>query len=157
MPAPPRPWAFPGASVTSFEHREVQANGISLHVVTAGDPKKPAVMFLHGFPEGWFSWRSIMEALADDYFVLAPDLRGYGQSDKPADGYGLMALTDDVHDIVKQLTNKPIGPRCRRTAAALAGYPRVKPLVETSRQVGHSLILCPGVESPTWVGKSESP
>jgi pimeloyl-ACP methyl ester carboxylesterase len=94
--------------VTSFDHRQVQANGISLHVVTAGDPKKPAVMFLHGFPEGWFSWRSIMEALADDYFVLAPDLRGYGQSDKPADGYGMMTLTDDVHDVVKQLTAKPI-------------------------------------------------
>jgi pimeloyl-ACP methyl ester carboxylesterase len=94
--------------VTSFEHCQVQANGISLHVATAGDPKKPAVMFLHGFPEGWFSWRSIMAAMADDYFVIAPDLRGYGQSDKPADGYGLMTLTDDVHDVVERLTNKPI-------------------------------------------------
>jgi pimeloyl-ACP methyl ester carboxylesterase len=94
--------------VTSFEHRQVQANGISLHVATAGDPKKPAVMLLHGFPEGWFSWRPIMEALAEDYFLFAPDPRGYGQSDKPADGYGLMTLTDDVRDIVKQLTDKPI-------------------------------------------------
>ena len=59
--------------MTSLEHRQVQANGIRLHVATAGDPKRPAVMFLHGFPEGWSSWRSIMEALADDYFVLAPD------------------------------------------------------------------------------------
>jgi len=65
-------------------------------------------MFLHGFPEGWFSWRFVMEALADDYFVLAPDLRGYGQSDKPADGYGLMTLTDDIHDVVRQLTDQPI-------------------------------------------------
>lgn len=94
--------------MTSFEYRQVPANGISLHVATAGDPKKPAVMFLHGFPEGWFSWRSIMEALADDHFVIAPDLRGYGQSDKPADGYGLMTLTDDVHDVVERLTDKPI-------------------------------------------------
>jgi pimeloyl-ACP methyl ester carboxylesterase len=94
--------------VASFEHRQVQANGISLHVATAGDPRKSAVMFLHGFPEGWFSWRSIMEALAGDYFVIAPDLRGYGQSDKPADGYGMMALTDDVHDVVRQLTGRPI-------------------------------------------------
>ena len=94
--------------MTIFEHRQVQANGISLHVAIVGDPTKPAVMFLHGFPEGWFSWRSIMEALADDYFVLAPDLRGYGQSDKPADGYGLITLTDDIHDVVKQLTDKPI-------------------------------------------------
>ena len=94
--------------MTSFEHRQVQANGISLHVATAGDPKKPAVMLLHGFPEGWFSWRPIMEELADDHFVCAPDLRGYGHSDKPADGYGMMALTDDVHDVVKQLTDKPI-------------------------------------------------
>ena len=92
----------------SFEHRRLQANGIGLHVATAGDPGKPAVMFLHGFPEGWFSWRSIMEALADDYFVLAPDLRGYGQSDKPAGGYGLMTLTEDVQDLVKQLTDRPI-------------------------------------------------
>lgn len=94
--------------MTSFDHRQVQANSISLHVATAGHPKKPAVMFLHGFPEGWFSWRSIMEALADDYFVIAPDLRGYGQSDKPAAGYGLMTLTDDVHDVVERLTDKPI-------------------------------------------------
>ncbi|HQZ15262.1 MAG TPA: alpha/beta hydrolase [Vicinamibacteria bacterium] len=94
--------------MTSLEHRQVQANGIRLHVATAGDPKRPAVMFLHGFPEGWSSWRSIMEALADDYFVLAPDLRGYGQSDKPADGYGLMTLSDDIHDLVDQLTDQPI-------------------------------------------------
>lgn len=94
--------------MTSFDHRQVQANGISLHVATAGDSRKPAVMFLHGFPEGWFSWRSIMGALADDYFVLAPDLRGYGQSDKPAGGYGMMALTDDVHDVVTQLTDAPL-------------------------------------------------
>lgn len=94
--------------MTSFAHRQVQAGGISLHVATAGDPKKPAVMFLHGFPEGWFSWRSIMEALAADYFVIAPALRGYGLSDKPADGYGLMTLTDDVHAVAERLTDKPI-------------------------------------------------
>ena len=67
-------------------HREVTANGVRLHVAEAGEPGSPVVLLLHGFPESWYSWRHQLHSLtAAGYHVLAPDQRGYGRSDAPAD------------------------------------------------------------------------
>uniref|UniRef100_A0A453MTP4 AB hydrolase-1 domain-containing protein n=1 Tax=Aegilops tauschii subsp. strangulata TaxID=200361 RepID=A0A453MTP4_AEGTS len=61
-------------------------NGVSLHVAEQGPADGPAVLLLHGFPELWLSWRHQMAALAARGFrALAPDLRGFGDSDAPAD------------------------------------------------------------------------
>lgn len=62
----------------------VTVNGVRLHVVTQGDPGNPPIVLLHGFPEFWYSWRHLMPALAERFYVIAPDLRGYNLSDKPA-------------------------------------------------------------------------
>src|SRR6186713_3144695 len=63
--------------------RFVQSNGIRMRVAEMG--KGPLVILLHGFPESWYSWRHQLPALAKaGYHVVAPDLRGYGKSDKPA-------------------------------------------------------------------------
>lgn len=65
------------------EHRTETVNGITLHWVEAG--QGPLVVLLHGFPEFWFSWRHQIPVLAAaGYRVVAPDLRGYNESDKPA-------------------------------------------------------------------------
>ena len=54
-------------------------NGLSAHVLEAGDPARSCVLLLHGFPELAFSWRKVMPALAEaGYYALAPDQRGYG-------------------------------------------------------------------------------
>src|SRR5437868_5371474 len=87
------PWDFksrPGAcetnedkTVIAVTHHNASVNGVRLHYVEAGDG--PLVVLLHGFPEFWFSWRRQIPALAAAGFrVLAPDLRGYNESDKPA-------------------------------------------------------------------------
>lgn len=56
-------------------------NGLSVHLLEAGDPGRPCVLLLHGFPELAYSWRKVMPALAEaGYFAVAPDLRGYGQT-----------------------------------------------------------------------------
>jgi pimeloyl-ACP methyl ester carboxylesterase len=56
-------------------------NGLSMHVLEAGDPGRPCVLLLHGFPELAYSWRKVMPALAAaGYHVVAPDLRGYGRT-----------------------------------------------------------------------------
>ncbi|KAF0912302.1 hypothetical protein E2562_013982 [Oryza meyeriana var. granulata] len=69
-----------------IRHRTVEANGISIHVAEAGGEGAPAVLFLHGFPELWYSWRHQMEHLAARGFrCLAPDLRGYGGTTAPPD------------------------------------------------------------------------
>jgi pimeloyl-ACP methyl ester carboxylesterase len=85
-----------------WTHRSLNANGIRLHVAEAGTG--PLVLLLHGFPEFWWSWRHQLVALADaGYHAVAPDLRGYGASDKPPRGYDAPTLAADVAGIVRAL------------------------------------------------------
>jgi pimeloyl-ACP methyl ester carboxylesterase len=68
----------------TMRHRKVQANGLSLHFVEAGDG--PAVVFCHGFPAIWSCWKAQMEAVAGEGFTaIAPDMRGYGESSAPVE------------------------------------------------------------------------
>ena len=69
----------------TFSYNTVSVNGIKLHYVIGGhgDP----VVLLHGWPETWYGWHKIMPPLAKNYTVIAPDLRGLGDSSKPPSGY----------------------------------------------------------------------
>ena len=68
--------------MAAITHRTVQTNGINIHIAEAGEG--PLVLFLHGFPELWYSWRHQLPALAAaGYHAVAPDVRGYGESDRP--------------------------------------------------------------------------
>jgi pimeloyl-ACP methyl ester carboxylesterase len=80
----------------------VRANGITFHVAVSGPEDAPAVLCLHGFPEGWMSWRATMKRL-DGLSVYAPDLRGYGRTDRPSHGYDVITLTDDVAALIEAL------------------------------------------------------
>jgi len=85
-----------------WTHVDVSANGVRLHAAEAGSG--PLVLLLHGFPEFWWSWRHQLVALADaGYRVVAPDLRGYGASDKPPRGYDLPTQAADVAALVRAL------------------------------------------------------
>jgi pimeloyl-ACP methyl ester carboxylesterase len=92
----------------NVEHMQVKANGITFHVAVAGANNAPPIFCLHGFPEGWMSWRPIMELLSDAR-VVAPDLRGYGQTERPTDGYDVFTLTDDIRALIETLgINRPL-------------------------------------------------
>jgi pimeloyl-ACP methyl ester carboxylesterase len=68
--------------MAEITHRTVKTNGINMHIAEAGEG--PLVLMLHGFPELWYSYRHQLPALADaGYHAVAPDIRGYGQSDAP--------------------------------------------------------------------------
>ena len=85
-----------------WEHRDVSANGVRLHVAEIGTG--PLVVLLHGFPEFWWSWRHQMLGLAVAGFrAVAPDLRGYGASDKPPRGYDALTLAADIAGLVRAL------------------------------------------------------
>ncbi len=85
-----------------WTHVDVSANGVRLHAAEAGDG--PLVLLLHGFPQFWWTWRSQLTALADAGFrAVAPDLRGYGASDKPPRGYDLPTLSADMAALVRAL------------------------------------------------------
>ena len=87
--------------------RFVQSNGIRMRIAEMGTG--PLVILLHGFPESWYSWRHQLPALAKaGYHAVAPDLRGYGQSDKPkaVEAYDIHQLTADVVGIIDALKEK---------------------------------------------------
>jgi pimeloyl-ACP methyl ester carboxylesterase len=85
-----------------WRHRTISANGARFHLAEAGDG--PLVVLLHGFPQFWWTWRHQLVALSDaGYHVVAPDLRGYGASDKPPRGYDAVTLAADVAGLVRAL------------------------------------------------------
>ncbi|MDA1263536.1 MAG: alpha/beta hydrolase [Planctomycetota bacterium] len=83
------------------EHHEIDASGVKLHAVSLGEG--PLVVMLHGFPDYWFTWRDLMEALAVDHQVVALDLRGYNRSAQPEGvaNYSWPHLLGDVEATVK--------------------------------------------------------
>ena len=85
-------------------HRNVEANGITIHLAEAGEG--PLVVLLHGFPESWYSYRHQLRALAEaGYHAVAPDMRGYGRTDSPPDisQYSMPRLVGDVIGLVNEL------------------------------------------------------
>jgi pimeloyl-ACP methyl ester carboxylesterase len=85
-----------------WTHRDISANGVRLHAAETGEG--PLVLLLHGFPQFWWTWRTQLSDLAAAGFhVVAPDLRGYGASDKPPRGYDLPTLSADVAALVRAL------------------------------------------------------
>ena len=83
---------------------EVQP-GVRLHCAEAGRPGAPLILFLHGFPEFWFTWKDVLPAFADRWHAVAPDLRGFNLSDKPDDvkAYRADRLVADLDGLIRGL------------------------------------------------------
>jgi pimeloyl-ACP methyl ester carboxylesterase len=85
----------------TFSHHTASVNGIQMHYVIGG--KGDPIVLLHGFPQTWYEWRHIMPELAKNYTVIAPDLRGFGDSSKPVTGYDGKTTAEDIYQLVSQL------------------------------------------------------
>lgn len=86
----------------TFTHYTTLVNGsVRLHYVMGGQGEP--VLLWHGFLETWYCWRKIMPTLAEKYTVIAPDMRGYGDSEKPSSGYDARTLALDFRALVQQL------------------------------------------------------
>jgi predicted alpha/beta-fold hydrolase len=96
--ARPEPASWVDPAMPEVTHRMIETNGIRLHVAEQGEG--PLVILCHGFPECWYSWRHQLGALAKaGYRAVAPDLRGYGRSDRPEEAEKYTIL-HDIGDIV---------------------------------------------------------
>ena len=86
-----------------MQHDYLDINDIRLHCVSEGDG--PLMLFLHGFPECWYSWRHQISEFGEDYQAVAIDLRGYNESDKPKEksAYALSELVEDVAGVIRTL------------------------------------------------------
>lgn len=89
-----------------FTHEYADVNGIRLHYVTTGKGK--LIMFLHGFPEFWYEWKNQLVEFGRDYQAVAPDMRGYNLSSKPADveQYRTRYLVEDLRALAERLGHK---------------------------------------------------
>jgi haloacetate dehalogenase len=90
-----------GAAMKTTKSYTIEANGIRQHVVEAGNG--PPVFLLHGFPETGYAWRYQIPALAEKYRVIVPDLRGYGETEKPASGYDKRNMALDIRELMRKL------------------------------------------------------
>ncbi|CAI0392444.1 unnamed protein product [Linum tenue] len=104
----------PSLYMEGIDHQRIKANGIWLHVAQKGTGQ--LVLLLHGFPDFWYSWRHQITYLADrGYHVVAPDLRGYGDSDSPANpsSYTLLHIVGDIVALLDHFGQHQVSPAVR--------------------------------------------
>jgi pimeloyl-ACP methyl ester carboxylesterase len=97
------PSSRPEPGLPGFVHRVETVSGVRLHYVRCGKAVNGTIVLLAGFPESWYAWRKVMPILAAEYEVLALDLPGQGDSDRPLNGYDTASLAATAHGLLYQL------------------------------------------------------
>ena len=103
--------------MTEITRNVIKANGIDLHYREAGEG--PAMILLHGWPQTSYSWRKVICPLSERYRVIAPDLRGMGDSDKPVGGYDMRTVATDIRQLAAVLRELHALPLTGRTFDAI--------------------------------------
>src|SRR5438128_10694541 len=93
----------PAIDPSTIRHDYAKVGDVRLHYVECGNQDDELVILLHGFPEFWYSWRHQLPVLGARYHVVAPDMRGYNLSDKPArvKDYRIELLVEDIVELIK--------------------------------------------------------
>lgn len=100
----PPDWRKSLNDMEKIQHRKIHVNGINMHIAEIGEG--PAILFLHGFPELWYSWRhQLLSLSAKGYRAIAPDLRGYGDTDAPPSpsNYTVFHIVGDLVGLLDSL------------------------------------------------------
>src|ERR1700694_4860397 len=82
-----------------FQYHYANLKGVRLHYVSLG--KGRPVILIHGWPQTWYEWRRVMPLLADKFFLVAPDLRGLGDSPRPSKGYDKKTVAGDLWSLMR--------------------------------------------------------
>src|SRR3954462_14987455 len=91
----------PAIPPANFSNKMAKVNGINIHYVIGG--KGEPLLLIHGFGQNWYMWNRLLPDLSKYCTVIAPDLPGVGESDKPDRGYDKKTLAADLHGLIKQL------------------------------------------------------
>ncbi len=129
-----------------IQSKEAIVNGVRIHYKIAGGGA--ALLLLHGSPQTSYAWRKIIPKLAEIYTVIAPDLRGYGQSDKPEAGYEIHTMAEDIRQLLLQLGLKSVN-LVGHDLGGIVAYVYAAQYMDEVRRLG--IIESPiiGVPSPT--------
>lgn len=145
-PKPDMPPPKPAAPPANFKHERAMVNGINLHYVIGGEGE-PLVL-IHGFGQNWYMWNRLLPELSKHFTVIAPDLRGVGESDKPAGGYDKKTMAVDLHELVKKLGYNSIN-LAGHDIGLMVGYAYAAQFPTEVKKLALMDALLPGIE-PVW-------
>lgn len=136
----------PATPPDGFKHQMANVNGINIHYVIGGQGE-PLVL-VHGFGQNWYMWNRILPELSKHFTVIAPDLRGVGESDKPAGGYDKKTMAEDVHELVKKLGHEHIN-LAGHDIGLMVAYAYAAKYPAEVKKLALMDALLPGIE-PVW-------
>ncbi len=136
----------PASPPANFKHQAATVNGVSIHYVIGGEGE-PLVL-VHGFGQNWYMWNRLLPELSKHFTVIAPDLRGVGESDKPAGGYDKKTMATDLHELVKKLGYKSIN-LAGHDIGLMVAYAYAAQFGTEVKKVAFLDALLPGVD-PVW-------
>jgi len=129
-----------------FSHKYATVNGIKIHYVTGGTGE-PLVL-IHGFGQNWYMWNRILPELSKHFTIIAPDLPGLGESDKPDSGYDKKTLGANIHGLVKQLGYNNVN-LAGHDIGLMVAYAYAAQFPNEVKKLALMDALLPGVE-PVW-------
>jgi pimeloyl-ACP methyl ester carboxylesterase len=86
-----------------FNQHDTVVNGLKWHYVEAGNPNGTVILFMHGLPEGWYSWSAVLPLVDQNYRLIAIDMKGYGRSDQQDDNYDWHTVAQQTADFMASL------------------------------------------------------
>ena len=129
---------------TNFDSRQLLVNGIPIHLVEVGDKSKQPILFLHGYPENWKEFESVMNLLKDNYYLLAIDLPGIGKSGY-VEKFDKLSIANFIKDFIQTLRLKNV-VLAGHDVGGMITYASAKNFPEL---ISKAVIMCtaiPGVE-----------
>ena len=141
-------WAAvtPAAPPANFKSLYATVNGVKIHYVTGG--KGEPLLLVHGFGQNWYMWNRLLPELSKHFTVIAPDMRGVGESGKPAGGYDKKNMAVDMHELMKKLGYKHIN-LAGHDIGLMVAYAYAAQFPTEVKKLALMDALLPGIE-PVW-------
>jgi pimeloyl-ACP methyl ester carboxylesterase len=138
--------ATPANPPANFKHQYATVNGVKIHYVIGG--KGEPLLLVHGFGQNWYMWNRLLPELSKHFTVIAPDMRGVGESGKTASGYDKKNMAVDMHELVKKLGYKNIN-LAGHDIGLMVAYVYAAQFPSEVKKLALLDALLPGIE-PVW-------
>jgi len=136
----------PASPPANFKNQYERVNGVNIHYVIGGEGEP--LLLLHGFAENWYVWNRILPELSKYFTVIAPDLRGLGESGKPGSGYDKKTMATDMYELVNKLGYKSIN-LAGHDIGLMVAYAYAAQYGNEVKRVALMDAMLPGIE-PVW-------
>src|SRR5882724_3248696 len=133
----------PALPPSGFSNQYAIANGVKIHYVIGGHGTP--LMLVHGFPQNWYMWNRLLPELSKHFTVIAPDLRGVGESGKPAGGYDKKTMAVDLHELMTKLGYQHIDI-AGHDIGMIVAYAYAAQFPDDVKKIAFMDALLPGIE-----------